>query len=91
MLNWIRQKLRNWLKEEEPVSQKIEASIDGNLVFVFATGVIGLRLNCNIPAQHGSRVYLLSDHQVCNKEHFWNLWKHLGGKASWEDGEPFEP
>ncbi len=80
------------MKEDEPLSHTIEANIEGKRMKVSATDVMGVRLSCNVPDSHGTRVYLLSDFQACDKVQFWKLWKLMGGKEyTWEDGEPFRP
>lgn len=91
MLNWLKRKIRDWLKEDETISNTLEANIYGKVTKVFATGVVGIRLQCNVDLLKGGGVYLLGDHQACDKNHFWKLWKHLGGKAQFDDGEKFDP
>ena len=83
MLEWLKQKIRGWLLEGQPVSLDIE--VNGSKLH--ATGVMGLCLVC--ANEFGSR--LVSAREATSKTHFWALWKQLGGKAYWEDGTEFIP
>lgn len=93
MLGWIKRRLREWLNDE-PLSTTLEIMLDGDIKKVVATGRIGQRLICFVPSNRGHREYLAAEHQACDKDHFWGLWRQFGGVesgATWEDGTPFSP
>ena len=93
LLNWLRGKLRAWLREPEgAASRSLEVLYDGKVQRVVGVSVIGLRILCVIPGPDQSTRHLIGEGQVVDREHFWKLWRELGGQPlQWGDGTPFQP
>jgi len=93
LLNWLRGKIRVWLQGPEgPVSRSLEVLYDGKVLRVVGVAVVGLRIHCMVPGQRSTTVSLIGEGQAVDREHFWKLWRELGGKPfRWADGTPFRP
>ena len=93
MLNWLKNKIRKWLAEEDgPPAPVLEAIISGRPVRVVPKGAVGMGLLCRVPAECGTmqRLFVL-EFEAVDQDIFWKLWKRLGGSAVWEGGDRFEP
>ena len=92
MLQWLRKLLLRWLggvPANSPPSRAIAVHHAGQVTTVHAERIAGLHIVCQL-SEHG--VSLISKAQAVDQEHFWCLWKYLGGdKATWADGAPYVP
>jgi len=92
MLSWLRNKLRNWLKEEELLSFDLECWVNTKVgresVVLVVTGSVGMHLQ----GEHASGIQLVSEVQAKDRQQFWRLWKHFNNRPLyWDDGEMFNP
>ncbi len=90
MINWLKNKLRNWLLEDDkPISLQLEILKHGRIALVTAINSIGLHLMCQ--SKDGSQ-FLVTEQDCLNAVHFREVWKHLSNdKMTWEDGTPYNP
>ncbi len=90
MLNFLRTRIRRWLAG--PPSSIVEVTIGGEIKRVVARVTVGMKLQCEIPTQHGQEIRLIGSEQAIDKQQFWMLWKRLGGNVMrWPDGSSFDP
>jgi len=93
MMDWLRDRLRKWLLDDgkpQVVSDRLEINYNGRRVLVQAVGISGLYLNCR--EMNGGMCGLVSGRDAVDPDHFWKLWRQLGGgKACWADGTPYDP
>ena len=69
MLNWIRNKLRKWLAEEQKVDA-IERMLNGKICRAFILEAVGMKLLVST----GEDQYLIGHDQVLNAADFWKAW-----------------
>lgn len=88
---WIKQKLRNWLLEDEEAkgSTSLEVLIDGKLEKVTAQGFAGLRLICT--SRERPEQLTISAAQARDESKFWHIWRRFAGSLQWDDGTPCNP
>lgn len=90
MLNWIRNKLREWLAEEESFAT-IQVRLNDEIREVAIQGAIGTALLI----QHARGERLITEAQAVDKKRFWRAWrfwsKMQGQELKWEDGKEFSP
>ncbi len=88
IMRLLRAIARPWAAPPPPrPSPVFEALIDGRWTRVCAMRPVGLHLECRIGT--GSRLIKASG--AVDPDHFWALWKSLGGRAVWADGTEYQP
>ena len=87
MLNWIRDKLRSWLAEEQKVDA-IECVLNGRICRAAILDAVGMKLMVST----GEDQYLIGHDQVLNPTDFWKAWgQRSKGEYMWDDGSSFKP
>lgn len=87
MLNWIRDKLREWLTPERRVDA-LECLIEGKVRRMAVQDAIGMKLLVT----DGIGSWLVGHDQVLNAADFWAAWgQRSKGEYVWDDGSPFKP
>lgn len=87
---FLKKLARDWLKEEEPITDELDVVLNGQRVTIQAKSAVGTRLSC-VPLQsNASAAYLIGPHQAVDQTRFWAIWKRFSPKVelSWEDVPP---
>ncbi len=92
-MEWLKRKIRRWLAEDAgPPAPVLEAIINGQIVRVIPVTAVGTGLMCRVPSKNKAMSQqIILEHSAADRDHFWDLWRHFGGRAVWEDGTEFEP
>ena len=88
VLNWLRDKLRRWLAEEQKRVDTIECLLNGKITRTAVQDACGLKLLVST----GQDSYLVGVDQAVNRHDFWTAWgQRSSGDYVWEDGSAFKP
>lgn len=80
------------LFQRTPPSRIIEIMVDGEIKRVAVQSVVGLGFTCTIPSSDGAtRMRVIQAGQAVDPQHFWRLWRSMGGCALWPNGSEFRP
>ena len=86
MLKWLRNKLREWLVDEQRIDA-LEIMMNGRVCRAAVMDAVGIRLMVST----GEGQYLIGPEQVLNKGDFWKAWEQRStGDYVWDDGSKFK-